>query len=301
MAQLPVYKAIINPDLSDDTGVDTISLVTDPAIGVNFMVFGSEDAPAKVSGLPVKSSDVVRSHFKLSQGEYKRILITPILIPDIPIYRNDNGDEYVIEFGKSAIKMIKEKYEALGNHNNFNFQHINGTVVKARLTESLICSDKGFMHALGFDLPAGTWVGTIDVEDEAFFDQEILSGNVKGVSVEAMLSMLDFQKKIDSSEFMSASTDFELERASVENELWFKLNQLTDLKRTQTPNDRLLISVLKELATTWVRQLKGKQFKNKIAKENALKYAAKIKAAVKAENWDELVAMRKTIDTFFED
>ena len=65
---LKVYKLTLDPSKAT-SGVEFVSFVDFPAIEKNFMAFGKEK----------------RYHFNAEQ----RIVTGPVMIPELPIYRND--------------------------------------------------------------------------------------------------------------------------------------------------------------------------------------------------------------------
>ena len=76
---MKIFNIVINED--DNTGMDTISLVSSPAVGVNFLKF-EEQKEIK----------------KLSFDADKHIITGVVALAGIPIYRYDKeiGDYYVV-------------------------------------------------------------------------------------------------------------------------------------------------------------------------------------------------------------
>lgn len=153
-------------------GVDAISIVESPAIGENFIAMK-------------EAADGFDLKFKTADKE-RRIIVGPALIPNKPIYRNFNGEDCHIFFSAETVLKASQLYLILGNQNNSTIEHevsINGV----HMVESWIIEharlDKA-MH-LGFEnLPVGTWMVTMKVENEQIWNDFIKTGDVKGFSIE---------------------------------------------------------------------------------------------------------------------
>ena len=90
--ELPIKKAIIDVEDSE-MGLKTVSLVSDPAIQINWIKFNKQ------------------SEIKLAiQNEDKRIIFTPVLIPNQLIYRNIAGEEFNLMFDKETIEQVEQKW-----------------------------------------------------------------------------------------------------------------------------------------------------------------------------------------------
>lgn len=155
-----------------DNGVEAISLVEKPAIEMDFMAF-SKQKEQKVQ-------------FSISSEE-KQILTGPALIPEKRIYRYDEelNEEYYVFFSAETIEKISQKYLINGNQSNVSLEHlipVNGVI----LVESWIVKDskQDKACALGFDVPAGTWMISMKVLDEKIWNEFIKTGIVKGFSIE---------------------------------------------------------------------------------------------------------------------
>jgi hypothetical protein len=178
MEKLPLYRIVINED-DELTGVDFISLVDEPAIEINWMAFSSV-------------------HFDFKVEKDKQILYGPLMIADKIMYRNDElRGEYNVKFLKQDIESIVKKFSKNNFNNNISFMH-SGQVVKGTLVEHFIVR-KG-MVVPGFeDIPEGTWMGRVYIEDETFWMDYVKTDIVKGFSIEinGLLQRQEFSKDID--------------------------------------------------------------------------------------------------------
>ena len=152
-------------------GVDAISIVDSPAIGELFVAMSEDEGGRKME-------------FK-KLNEDKRLLVGAALIPNKPIYRNFNGEEVNIFFSAETIARASQLYLMLGNQNNTTLQH-EVSVQGVHLVESWIIanSEKDKSANFGFNLPVGTWMITMRVENEQIWKEYVKTGKVKGFSIE---------------------------------------------------------------------------------------------------------------------
>ena len=149
--------------------IDAISLVTSPALEVDFVFFGKEK-----NNLTFAKVD-----------EEKRELIAPALIPNKQIYRYDaNTDsDYYVYFSKDTVKNAAYSYLKHNNHHKATYQHeqrVSGVLtVESWIKEG--DSDKSKLY--GFDLADGTWFVKMKIENDDLW-KEIKSGNLRGLSIE---------------------------------------------------------------------------------------------------------------------
>jgi hypothetical protein len=165
----------------DNMGVYAVSLVSEPAIMVDFV------ALSKANLLLAQVED----------GE-KRMLYGPALIPNQPIVRYDgNGEKYFITYSKETIEQTAQEFLKRNMHHNHTIQHEmpvnNLTVVESWVTMG--AHDKSMN--LGFELPEGTWMIGVKVDDDNTW-QAVKNGEVKGFSIEgwfAPMSETQVQEK----------------------------------------------------------------------------------------------------------
>lgn len=168
---LPIFDIVLN-DQDLNQGVGMISLVDDPAIGVNW----------------IKLSEQKPIMFKADKD--RQLLYGPFLIPNMLIYRRDekNG-EYYVRFSKEEIEKIATKFNEDLNNKNINFMHTD-TKVNAFVAQNwVIEGDQDKSKGLGFDLPEGSWFGAVKIKDEDFWMNKVKSDEVKGFSVEILADL----------------------------------------------------------------------------------------------------------------
>lgn len=163
---MKIIELILDEE-QDDIGVDAISIVESPAIESDFVALKNQE---------IKLAEVDKE---------KKILMGALLIPNKPIYRNGGEGEYYIYFSKDTIVKASQMFLQNGNQSNSTLEHnqaLNGlTLVESWLVEDK-AKDKTALY--GLDVPVGTWMGSVKVNNDDVWQQYILSGKCKGFSIE---------------------------------------------------------------------------------------------------------------------
>jgi len=104
--------------------------------------------------------------------------------------------EYYTYFSKDTIQKIVKKFNKNNFNKNINFQHgdnkVNGFVVENFITSELLKTD------FGFEVPEGSWVGSVYIEDDNFWQDYIKTGDLKGFSVEIISKLSKVEDMIES-------------------------------------------------------------------------------------------------------
>lgn len=172
--KLPLFELMIEDENTDE--IFAISLVSEPAIELDFQYFGKE---------LVKFAEV---------NNEKRLIMGPILVPNKKILRIDGeGKEYMVFFKPSTVRRLAEMYLEKKYTDKTTIEH-ERSVKGVNLVESWIVDNKfqDKSKAYGFQVPEGTWMGTFRVdkspEGEKIW-QEIKSGkSLSGFSIEGLFS-----------------------------------------------------------------------------------------------------------------
>ena len=159
-------------DESGMTGIDAISIVENPAIESDF-IFLSKQSKVKLAEV----------------DKEKRIIMGPALIPNKPIFRVHKEEEYYIYFSEETVRKASELYFKNGNQSNATLEH-EVEVEGLTTVESWIVEDTEMDKATkyGFDVPLGTWMVTMKVDNDIIWDEFVKTGKVKGFSIEAYLA-----------------------------------------------------------------------------------------------------------------
>ncbi len=150
-----------------DAGVEAISIVESPAIESDFVALKNQE---------IKLAEVDKE---------KKILMGALLIPDKPIYRNGSEGEYYIFFSKDTIVKASQMFLQNGNQSRSTLEH-NKALNGLTLVESWIVEDKAKDKTAlyGLDVPVGTWVGSVKVNNEDVWNEYVKTNKVKGFSIE---------------------------------------------------------------------------------------------------------------------
>ena len=173
----------------DETGISLISLVDAPAIEMKGMYF----------------SENKQMTFKEVKDE--QMIIGPALIPDMKIYREDtNFGQYYVTFTKDTIAKMVEKFNRTGSNRKINLEHTN-EMVNAFIVEDWIVEDNVYdkSRKYGFEVPIGTYMIKVKVDDEKFWHEQVKDNGKFGFSIEGILG----QKLISlKSEYAETYTDY---------------------------------------------------------------------------------------------
>ncbi len=150
-----------------DAGVEAISIVESPAIESDFVALKNQE---------IKLAEVDKE---------KKILMGALLIPNKPIYRNGGEGEYYIFFSKDTIVKASQMFLQNGKQSNSTLEH-NQALNGLTLVESWIVEDKAKDKTAlyGLDVPVGTWMGSVKVNNEDVWNEYVKTNKVKGFSIE---------------------------------------------------------------------------------------------------------------------
>ena len=164
------------------------SYVSDPATGVSFLKFNKD----QTTNMEFK---------KLKNENYQRMTSGVWMMPDTKYLRVDKqGNYYTVQFTqdtlfKALMKYLKEGYadavkvEHDGQYLD-GFVSIEHWVIKDENTLSpvfgLSLTDLGYNPS---EIPVGTVMKTTYVSDEAFWNEQVLTGNVTGYSIGGLFNL----------------------------------------------------------------------------------------------------------------
>ena len=154
-------------DEDEAIGVEAISVVENPAIESDFIALNKQE---------IKLAEI---------NKEKRLLMGALLIPQKPIYRRNGEDEYYIFFSKKTVARASQMYLQNGNQSQSTLEH-DKQLKGLTLVESWIVQDKAKDKTAlyGLDVPVGTWMGSVKVENEDLWNDYVKTGKVKGFSIE---------------------------------------------------------------------------------------------------------------------
>ena len=238
-------------DDNEESGIEAISIVESPAIESDFIALKSDE---------VKLAEVDKE---------KKILMGALLIPNKPIYRKTEGDEYYIYFSKDTVLKASQRYLMNGYQGNSTLEHSDNleglTLVESWIVEDEV-QDKSRKY--GLNAPVGTWMGTIKVNNDEVWNDYVKTGKVKGFSIEGF-----FADKIEASKMnkkMNENKESDLLLSKITSILKGEkvdlslvddakkiLNELTDLKNGFGEESRSIISAQSRLSKK-IKEVKSK-------------------------------------------
>lgn len=166
----------ITVDMLDNTGLDAISLVLNPAVEVDFLKF------SKVQDIKLQFTD-----------EDKHIITGIALLADTPIYRETpDGTPYNVKFSRGTIRQLVEKYFRNNLENSVNIEHDDNMFVdNVTLLESyIIDKERGIIPVEFQNVPDGSWVVSYKVNNPDVWDK-IKAGELRGFSVQGLFGLIE--------------------------------------------------------------------------------------------------------------
>ena len=126
--------------------------------------------------------------------EEKKMLYTPLMIPNIliPRYDETSREKYYVRFSPETIEKIQQKFMIQQRLRETNLEHTGNKFKDVVMVESwLVSGEQDKAYSLGFskeDIPVGTWMAGYKIldtnEGNDVWNKYIKTGKVKGASVE---------------------------------------------------------------------------------------------------------------------
>ena len=156
-----------------------ISMVEEPAIESDFVALAKEDE---------------EKHQVFLESNEKHLVYGAALIPDKDIYRNNGEQEFYINFSKESIEKMSQDFMKEYRQYEVKTDHEN-VANEVCVVESWLVADsyKDKSNALGINVPEGTWMVAMKVNNIDTWER-IKAGELKGFSVESMISLEEFSK-----------------------------------------------------------------------------------------------------------
>lgn len=202
-------------EVRPDSLVYAISLVECPAIESNF-VYLSEEKPIQVC---------------LEQDE-KHMVFGAVLIPDKPIYRYNQEEEYYLRFPKETIEVLAHEYLQNDNIYSFTQQHKDNADGVSIIESWVKTSNNDKSVDYGLDVPIGSWIIGAKIDNEEIW-QGIKDGSMKGFSVESFLNFDEIMMNKQENKM----TEEKLETIEVNESFWMRIAEIIKnaLKNPEVP------------------------------------------------------------------
>lgn len=165
-----------------DSDVYAISMVEMPAIEEDFIALAKQE----------------EEKVFLSSDE-KHLCYGAVLVPDKDIYRYDGEKEYYISFTKDSIEKMSQDFMKEYHQSDITLDHkdaANEVCVVESWLKSDPYKDKSVALGLNPDLPVGTWFCGMKVNNVDAWER-VKKGELKGFSVESLVSLEEFEKQND--------------------------------------------------------------------------------------------------------
>lgn len=168
---MKLFELTINEE-EEYSGVQALSLVENPAIQSDWVALSDEK--------PVLLAEVNKD---------KQILMGAALIPDKPIYRKVKNEEFYIYFSADTIAKTAEAFFRNNNQNNATLEH-SENLEGMTIFESWLVEDPEFDKSkkYGLEVPKGTWMVSMKVNDKNIWDNYVKDNKVFGFSIEGQFA-----------------------------------------------------------------------------------------------------------------
>lgn len=170
--ELPIYEMIFEEGVTK--GIYGISLVKKPAIGYS----------------AVQLSEEVKLEFKTLDAD-QQILVAPVLLPNYKIHRKDGDFEYFVYATADTIKQAQINFFKKGYQAESQLEH-KTKIVDVCIYESWTIEDPNNdkANALGYkDLPKGTLMMSMKIDNKEVWDDYIKTGKVNGFSMDSYFKL----------------------------------------------------------------------------------------------------------------
>jgi len=190
---MDIIELILDEENEEMVGIEAVSIVENPAIESDFIALADQE---------IKLAKV---------DDEKRIVMGAALIPNKPIFRKRNDTMFYVYFSEDTVRRSSELFFQNGNQSNATLEHqmkANGlTVVESWIVEGE--QDKSRIY--GFDVPKGTWMISMKIEDEKLWSEIKEGKKYKGFSIEGYFADKASIKKSDAKSEMAAIEEEEAE------------------------------------------------------------------------------------------
>ena len=189
---LPLYELMFD-DNDSTLGCSKISLVESPAVEEFFLKFSKD----------VEEKEHKSFYFK---DDSKHIVTGIAMRADYPIYRNQDGQEFYVQFSKDTIDKMMQKFMKEQRLFDISLDH-NQDVKDCYLIESFIINkERGICPNEFSDVEDGSWIISVKIENQDVWNK-ICSGEVKGFSIETEMISSAFSNQKQKAKELGISVD----------------------------------------------------------------------------------------------
>ena len=189
---LPLYELMFD-DNDSTLGCSKISLVEEPAVEEFFLKFSKD----------VEEKEHKSFYFK---DDSKHIVTGIAMRADYPIYRNQDGQEFYVQFSKDTIDKMMQKFMKEQRLFDISLDH-DQDIKDCYLIESFIINkERGICPNEFSDVEDGSWIISVKIENQDVWNK-ICSGEVKGFSIETEMIANAFSNQKQKAKELGISVD----------------------------------------------------------------------------------------------
>lgn len=283
MKKLKTYY--VNPD--DENICYRVSLVEDPAVESEFVYMSRQDG---------------RKEYVSLETDEKHMVYSATLIPDKPIYRQMDGEEFNVVFTAAAIERMARNFMKGGFNHEWSLEHDGQSVSGLTATECWIKTDmeKDKSVAIGLDpeLPIGSWFLGLSVDNPEVW-KAIKKGTWHGFSIEALIALDEVKLAKD-----MTKENVKLETIEVDEGFWSRLVNIIKeaLGRPEIPAEEAeqeAEQVVEEVKEEVVEEPVEENLEEEVPAEETAEEAAAVAEEVAEDNTsdpnEEKAALEETI------
>ena len=168
---MDIIELILDEDSEGLTGIEAISIVESGAIESDFLTLSEQE---------IKLAKI---------DDEKRLLMGAALIPNKPIFRKNGDNTFYVYFSQKTVRRASELFFQNSMQNNATLEHemeINNlTVVESWIVED---TEMDKSKKYGLNVPNGTWMISMKVENDEVWNDYVKTGKVKGFSIEGFFA-----------------------------------------------------------------------------------------------------------------
>ena len=190
-------------------GIEAISVVSSPAIEEDFIALKNQEQ--------IRLAEISKE---------KRLLMGAALIPDKPIYRKNGDHEFYIYFSKETVAKASQMFLKAGNQGKATMEHTDEKLEGMTIVESWLIEDEVHdkSRKYGLNMPVGTWMVAMKVDNDDIWNNYVKEGKVKGFSIEGY-----FADKLNKPQ------DKQIDQLTEEDKL---LNEIIDVLKESNTNPK---------------------------------------------------------------
>ena len=166
------------------------------------------EAPAIESDFVALAEQKEEKQQVLLESNERHMVYGAALIPEKDIYRNNGEQEFYISFTKESIEKMSQDFMKEYRQHEVKTDH-EDVANEVCVVESWLVEDsyKDKANALGINVPEGTWMVGMKVNNIETWER-VKAGELKGFSVESMLTLEEFSKQNDNNMNIEANEMF---------------------------------------------------------------------------------------------